>query len=69
MRRWRGQEHEVLRAERFALPDATNLEPRVGIDATVCAGSTPLHVVSAHSDVLPWASAAHARALSERVAG
>jgi endonuclease/exonuclease/phosphatase family metal-dependent hydrolase len=59
----------VVRAERVELPDAGNLEPRVAIDATVCAGDQPLRVVSTHADVLPWAATAHAKFIAEHVEG
>jgi endonuclease/exonuclease/phosphatase family metal-dependent hydrolase len=58
----------ILRAERFDLPASNGFEPRVGIDALVCAGGRPLNVVATHADFLPWAAAAHAEALGERVA-
>lgn len=59
----------ILQAERFELPDVGGFEPRVGIDATVCAGTRELRVVSSHADFLPWSAKAHADALGEHVAG
>ena len=59
----------VVGAERFALPDAGNFEPRVAIDATVCDGGEPVRVVAAHADVMPWAAKAHAAAIADRVRG
>jgi endonuclease/exonuclease/phosphatase family metal-dependent hydrolase len=56
----------IVGAERFWLPD-TGMEPRAAIDATVCDGASPLRIVAAHSDFLPWAAAVHAEALADRV--
>jgi endonuclease/exonuclease/phosphatase family metal-dependent hydrolase len=56
----------IVAAERFWLPD-TGMEPRAAIDATVCDGASPLRIVAAHSDFLPWAAAVHAEALADRV--
>lgn len=58
----------LSQAESFSLPDADGFEPRVAIDAVVCAGPQPLHVVGSHADFLPWSAAAHAVALAEHVA-
>lgn len=59
----------LLQAERFDLPEAGGFEPRVAIDAKVCAGQRELDVVVSHADFLPWSAAAHADALGERVEG
>jgi len=48
---------------RLRLPRANGFEPRVAIDATVCAGKTPLRVIAAHADFLPWAAEAQAKAI------
>lgn len=59
----------VLQSERFELPEASGFEPRVGIDASVCAGDRELRVVASHADFLPWSAKAHAEALGERIEG
>ncbi len=59
----------VLQSERFELPEASGFEPRVGIDARVCAGDRELRVVASHADFLPWSAKAHAEALGERIEG
>jgi endonuclease/exonuclease/phosphatase family metal-dependent hydrolase len=59
----------VLQSERFELPEASGFEPRVGIDANVCAGDRELRIVASHADFLPWSAKAHAEALGERIAG
>ncbi len=52
-------------ARRIPLVAGGAFEPRVAIDATVCAGSERLRVVAVHVDFLPWAAAANARTLAE----
>lgn len=59
----------VLQSERFELPEANGFEPRVGIDASVCAGDEELRVVASHLDFLPWSAKAHADAIGERIEG
>lgn len=59
----------VLQSERFELPEANGFEPRVGIDASVCAGDRELRVVASHADFLPWSAKAHAEALGDRIDG
>ena len=58
----------ILQSERFDLPMANGAEPRVGIDAIVCAGNKPMNVVASHADFLPWSAAAHGEALGEHIA-
>ncbi|MEW5852359.1 MAG: endonuclease/exonuclease/phosphatase family protein [Myxococcota bacterium] len=55
------------RAERVQLSAPVSNEPRVAIDATVCAGNKPLRVLAVHADVWPWSGTQHARELSEYV--
>lgn len=57
----------IVSVERFDLPRAWGFEPRVAIDAVVCAGTTPVRVIAAHADFLPWAAAAQAEAIAARV--
>ena len=57
----------LAQAESFQLPDANGFEPRVAIDAIVCAGQQELHVVGSHADFLPWSAEAHAVALADHV--
>lgn len=59
----------LLQSERFELPEASGFEPRVGIDANLCAGNQELRMVASHADFLPWSAKAHAEALGERIAG
>jgi endonuclease/exonuclease/phosphatase family metal-dependent hydrolase len=54
----------IVKVTRFDLPRANGFEPRVAIDATVCAGTTPLRVIAAHADFLPWAAEAQAKAIA-----
>jgi endonuclease/exonuclease/phosphatase family metal-dependent hydrolase len=56
--------HEV---ERVDLDAPLQNEPRVAINASLCAGPTPIHVVSTHNDVLPWSGESQAKALLEHV--
>lgn len=50
------------RAERIELPRAGGFQPRVAIDADLCAGGEePLRVLALHADVFPWAAAAQTR--------
>lgn len=56
------------RVERVDLRASGSLEPRVAIDATLCAGAAPVRVVAVHADVLPWAAADNARALARSLA-
>jgi endonuclease/exonuclease/phosphatase family metal-dependent hydrolase len=58
----------LLQSERFELPEANGFEPRVGIDASLCAGDRELRIVASHADFLPWSAKAHAEALGERIA-
>jgi endonuclease/exonuclease/phosphatase family metal-dependent hydrolase len=53
--------------KRFELPMAGGFEPRVAIDAEVCASGKALRFVTTHSDFTPWAAEAHARAITEYV--
>ena len=57
----------IVNVARFDLPRANGFEPRVAIDATVCAGKTPLHVIAAHADFLPWSSEAQAKAIAQHI--
>ena len=59
----------IVSATRVDLPRANGFEPRVAIDAVVCAGKTPVRIVSTHTDFLPWAAAAQAEAIATRVDG
>lgn len=59
----------ILQAERFELPEASGFEPRVGIDAELCAGTEQFRIVASHADFLPWSAKAHAEALGERIEG
>lgn len=54
----------ITRAERVDLSASVAFEPRVAIDATVCANGEPVRVVTVHADVFPWSSAANSRALA-----
>lgn len=50
------------RAERIEMPRAGGFQPRVVIDADVCAGGAqPMRVLALHADVFPWAAAAQTR--------
>lgn len=55
----------IARADRFDLPDAGGVEPRVVADVDVCAAGKPLRVLSTHTDFTPWAADAHAKAIAE----
>ena len=54
-----------LRAARIDLPSDGAFEPRVAVDATVCAGGKPVRVVSVHADIYPWSAEQNAEALAE----
>lgn len=54
------------RAERVDLPGAVaGWEPRVAIDAELCAGRQPLRVLALHADVYPWVAADQARFVAD----
>lgn len=57
------------RAERIEMPRAGGFQPRVAIDADLCAGSAqPLRVLALHADVFPWAATAQTRFIARRAA-
>ena len=43
-------------AQRIALDSSDAYEPRIAIDATVCAGPTPLRLIDVHADFMPEAN-------------
>ncbi|MEM6993293.1 MAG: endonuclease/exonuclease/phosphatase family protein [Myxococcota bacterium] len=44
------------RARRIALESEETYEPRIALDATVCAGATPVRLVDVHADFVPEAN-------------
>jgi endonuclease/exonuclease/phosphatase family metal-dependent hydrolase len=52
-------------ARRVELPSDNAFEPRVAIDAHLCAGTTHLRAASVHADVFPWAARQNADFLAE----
>lgn len=57
------------RAGRIELRSPGAWEPRVAIDAEVCAAGRPVHVVAVHTDFLPWSSADNGKQLARDLAG
>jgi endonuclease/exonuclease/phosphatase family metal-dependent hydrolase len=55
------------RAERIALPSDNAFEPRVALDAHVCAGDAEVRAVSVHADIYPWSAKQNAEALAHEV--
>jgi endonuclease/exonuclease/phosphatase family metal-dependent hydrolase len=47
----------IAQAERVPLQARFSGEPRVALDATVCAADRSLRFIAVHSDVLPWSAA------------
>jgi endonuclease/exonuclease/phosphatase family metal-dependent hydrolase len=54
-------------ARRVALPSDNAFEPRVAIDAHLCAGDLHLRAASVHADVYPWAARQNADFLAENL--
>lgn len=54
-------------ARRIALPSDNAFEPRVAIDAHLCAGDLHLRAASVHADVYPWAARQNADFLAENM--
>lgn len=54
-------------ARRVALPSDNAFEPRVAIDAHLCAGDLHLRAASVHADVYPWAARQNADFLAENM--
>jgi endonuclease/exonuclease/phosphatase family metal-dependent hydrolase len=55
------------RVERVDLDAPLQMEPRVAIDAEVCAGGERVQVVATHNDVFPWSGEAHAKEVLQHV--
>jgi endonuclease/exonuclease/phosphatase family metal-dependent hydrolase len=54
-------------ARRVELPSDNAFEPRVAIDAHLCAGDLHLRAASVHADVYPWAARQNADFLAENL--
>jgi endonuclease/exonuclease/phosphatase family metal-dependent hydrolase len=54
-------------ARRVSLPSDNAFEPRVAIDAHLCAGDLHVRAASVHADVYPWAARQNADFLAENL--
>lgn len=54
-------------AERIELPAQNPLEPRVALDAGLCAGGRVVRAVTTHIDVFPWAGVENTRFLAKHM--